>query len=379
VGDLAYCVCASGFHPRGLVCVPNDPLNPCRDVDCSGHGACRAEGGVPVCDCFSGYQVDPVSRLACLPVEPADTGGDARDDGGGAACGDGRVDPGEGCDDGTRVETDDCRNDCTVARCGDGVVWAGHEACDDGNTIETDDCRNDCTVARCGDGVVWAEHEECDDGNTDDNDACLTSCRAASCGDGFVWSGYEDCDGDLPLGCWTSCSSYGTQQCVGCSWSSCEPPVEICNGADDDCNGATDEAGCSTGAYCFGAACWPLPRRINPAEPYCFDLGVPHLMPDPLTFTIVGRPGATATTWNRHTSCPGAVAQVGSTDALDASGTFVYNFETGAVTDCSFGTLGSWDSWAVVDGYESNHATTIYYISTCPGIDTCAGASSFCP
>ena len=36
----------------------------------------------------------------------------------------------------------------TVAACGDGVVQDGVEECDDGNDIDTDGCRNDCTVAQ---------------------------------------------------------------------------------------------------------------------------------------------------------------------------------------------------------------------------------------
>lgn len=37
-----------------------------------------------------------------------------------------------------------CRLDCTIPRCGDGVVDGG-EACDDGNTIAGDGCAADCT------------------------------------------------------------------------------------------------------------------------------------------------------------------------------------------------------------------------------------------
>jgi cysteine-rich repeat protein len=59
----------------------------------------------------------------------------------------------------------------------------------------------------CGDGVV-DPGEGCDDGNLDDHDGCLTTCDAASCGDGFVWNGNEDCDdGNVHYGdgCSPSC------------------------------------------------------------------------------------------------------------------------------------------------------------------------------
>ena len=68
-------------------------------------------------------------------------------------------------------------------RCGDGII-DDDEACDDGNLNERDDCLNDCTEPRCGDGIV--NGEEADDGNDSDADACLTNCVEAACGDGIV-------------------------------------------------------------------------------------------------------------------------------------------------------------------------------------------------
>ena len=45
----------------------------------------------------------------------------------------------EQCDDRNQDDTDACRNDCTSARCGDGVTQTGVEQCDDANrTIPTD-------------------------------------------------------------------------------------------------------------------------------------------------------------------------------------------------------------------------------------------------
>ncbi|NCQ59738.1 MAG: hypothetical protein GW913_03595, partial [Myxococcales bacterium] len=50
-----------------------------------------------------------------------------------AVCGNGRVDPGEGCDAGGDRNNDErnnpCRTDCQPLRCGDGVVDSG-EDCD---------------------------------------------------------------------------------------------------------------------------------------------------------------------------------------------------------------------------------------------------------
>ena len=76
---------------------------------------------------------------------------------------------------------DACTNDCTQARCGDGIrridllpTDAGYEACDDRNTINDDECTNDCTVPVCGDGIVQ-DGEVCDDGNLDDTDECTVA------------------------------------------------------------------------------------------------------------------------------------------------------------------------------------------------------------
>ncbi|MBZ5715166.1 DUF4215 domain-containing protein [Nannocystis pusilla] len=93
-----------------------------------------------------------------------------------SACGDGDLGPGETCDDGNDIDTDECTNACEPATCGDGSVWAGEEDCDDGNEIDTDDCTNACEDARCGDGIVWDGEEECDDGNQVDTDGCSNEC-----------------------------------------------------------------------------------------------------------------------------------------------------------------------------------------------------------
>ncbi|NVB84945.1 MAG: hypothetical protein HOV81_41645 [Kofleriaceae bacterium] len=117
-------------------------------------------------------------------------------------CGDGVVDSGEQCDDGSANSNtlpDTCRTSCKTPTCGDGVVDNG-ETCDDGaDNSDTDPtaCNTDCTMTSmtCGDGVVDAG-EQCDDGaaNSDTNpDACRTNCKLAKCGDG-VMDGGEACD-----------------------------------------------------------------------------------------------------------------------------------------------------------------------------------------
>lgn len=62
-----------------------------------------------------------------------------------ANCGNGIVETGEECDDDNSVDTDACRNNCTLPYCGDGVVEIGEE-CDDANSVDTDACHNNCTL-----------------------------------------------------------------------------------------------------------------------------------------------------------------------------------------------------------------------------------------
>lgn len=72
-------------------------------------------------------------------------------------CGNGVIDSGELCDDGTNDgRYGGCNADCTpAARCGDGVLQP-NEACDDGaaNGDGPGMCRARCALPRCGDGVL---------------------------------------------------------------------------------------------------------------------------------------------------------------------------------------------------------------------------------
>ena len=98
-------------------------------------------------------------------------------------CGNGRLDPGEQCDEGldnSDVRADTCRSWCLDPWCGDGVQDTG-EQCDRGeNNSDTapDACREDCRYPHCGDGVQDTG-EQCDQGeDNDDNEpsGCRTDC-----------------------------------------------------------------------------------------------------------------------------------------------------------------------------------------------------------
>ncbi|AKT35940.1 DUF4215 domain-containing protein [Chondromyces crocatus] len=147
-------------------------------------------------------------------------------------CGDGRVDPGEQCDDRNTNSGDGCSATCQLenTRCGDGVVDPG-EACDDGNRDSGDGCSPTCQVeeetAVCGNGTL-EPGEQCDDGNTEPGDGCSASCRdEGTCGDGVLDPG-EQCDdgNDEPGdGCEPDCTKSAVTEVV------CEDLVPLPDGA----------------------------------------------------------------------------------------------------------------------------------------------------
>lgn len=162
------------------------------------------------------------------------------------ACDDDNTDAGDGCDAMCAVETGfDCSGEpsvCTTV-CGDGIV-AGAEACDDSNTDSNDGCDGMCAIETgytcmgepsacatvCGDGIV-AGSEACDDNNTKAGDGCDAICAAIEmgydcmgepsictpvCGDGVVIAP-EQCDdkgvasGD---GCSMTCETEVGWECM---------------------------------------------------------------------------------------------------------------------------------------------------------------------
>ena len=104
------------------------------------------------------------------------------------------------CDDGNLNQKDACLNDCTPARCGDGILHIGVEECDDGNFDNGDLCRNDCTRARCGDGVLQPHDEECDHGELNGRDGrCSEACvRTFDCSVGGLRVLGDDAEINVP-------------------------------------------------------------------------------------------------------------------------------------------------------------------------------------
>jgi cysteine-rich repeat protein len=170
-------------------------------------------------------------------------------------CGNGKLDPGEACDDGNVVDGDGCNATCTSNEtCGNGFKDLSEECdfaltpdtctttctsnicgntrtdpgedCDPGPGGMTAQCLATCRWSRCGDTVVNPlAGEGCDDGNLDNQDDCTNSCKTNFCGDGnrqLRGSRIEGCDegeGNVASLVGLSCG-YG-QVCTFCLQGSC--------------------------------------------------------------------------------------------------------------------------------------------------------------
>jgi cysteine-rich repeat protein len=186
-------------------------------------------------------------------------------------CGNGKLDPGEECDDGNQYSSDGCSRSCridTVVQCVPQipVVICGNlrrelgEGCDDGNGKNGDGCTETCQVEpgyrcptpgkacepildltpRCGNGIIDVG-EACDDGiNDGSSNSCPPGCAqlAAYCGDG-IKNGAEQCDtgaANEPLGspaygsCLVNCQfgPYCGDGIVQSPYEECD--MGLCNG-----------------------------------------------------------------------------------------------------------------------------------------------------
>jgi cysteine-rich repeat protein len=122
--------------------------------------------------------------------------------------------------------------------CGNGLVEPG-EACDDGNAIDTDDCRNDCTPGLCCTLDALADAgPRCDDG-----DPCTTDILDPVAGCRYESSGAPGCcqsDAD--------CDSGQCRVCVGCfiyHWDCCAQGSS-CVPSNPECAAKT----CIDAAHC---------------------------------------------------------------------------------------------------------------------------------
>ncbi|MFK7926584.1 MAG: hypothetical protein AB8H79_00230 [Myxococcota bacterium] len=124
------------------------------------------------------------------------------------------------------------------------------------------DCPADVCEGSCTD--IDEDPFNCGDcGNTCVIDHALPVCVNGGCELGACEVGWGDCDGDPLNGCEekalciaggaceTTCGSLGSLDCANACAPVCDPPVETCNGVDDDCDGDCDEEleGCRAAVY----------------------------------------------------------------------------------------------------------------------------------
>ncbi|MDI7266756.1 MAG: MopE-related protein [Myxococcota bacterium] len=273
------------FCLAGPGCLPRPPDRCSEDADCVVGPACVGEWrcvfefgcqfvGILDCDDRDGCTVDRCDdAVGCVNL-PRDIDGDTHVD---AACG------GDDCDDGDRSRRPSAEERCNGVD-DDCDTLVDETCCEEGAACDTTcrtagsrTCNPDGTQGPCAPPVESCNGVDDDcDGTTDEvfdcargsTTACNTDCDTAgtsTCDPACAWGPCtppveacngvdDDCDGErdedfaCALGtsfpCTTSCRSVGSRACLpGCTLDAiCVPPPEICNGVDDDCNGACDEA-----------------------------------------------------------------------------------------------------------------------------------------
>jgi cysteine-rich repeat protein len=226
-----------------------------------------------------------------------------------ASCGDGVLDPGEECDDGSdnAATRDHCRLGCLLPGCGDGVLdsgevcdppeglsgdepnacrpncrpaWCGDRVHDSANQEECDaggdsaECDRDCTLAKCGDGYRnAAAGESCDPPNSDTGGSCRADCT--KCGDGVLQAAHgETCDDGAATGgdgCSAACAVESGWTCAGapsvCATVCGDGLVRGAEGCDD--GGTADGDGCS--AACAVETGWACAGEASTCLPVCGD------------------------------------------------------------------------------------------------------------
>jgi fibro-slime domain-containing protein len=243
----------------------------------------------------------------------------------GSCCGNGRLDPGEECDDGNTNSGEGCSSTCRLETdwaclivgqpcsstvvCGDGRI-SGNEVCDDRNTTDGDGCSADCSQVEvgwvcnaaglrcqpdCGDGLLTGS-EECDDGNLTAGDGCSaackvepgwacsttgTDCHKTVCGDG-TREGNESCDdGNLIPGdgCSPDCKSepvcVGTTGCT----SPCGDGLKL---PDEECDDGNTRSGDGCSSDCKLEPNWSCTQTVDGADA---DLTVPIIYRDMIPST----------------------------------------------------------------------------------------------
>ncbi|MBI4437936.1 Ig-like domain-containing protein [Candidatus Uhrbacteria bacterium] len=240
-------ICGDGTQGVSEACEIGDTkASPC--TDSSGEAGWISSACVSDC---SDYQTQTQAETAgaeCVPYE----------------CGNGVVDSGETCDDGSLNGTYGyCGDDCTGYDfyCGDGYL-AGTEQCDCGITG-----LYDYTDATADDTGSYAYLSTCDVSNGQYSSAIGVSCAynctqpGLACGDGVV-NGAEACDGDYEEWEGALCSD-GVTECTSdsdCDAGACgdggavSGTGDVCTDWEDAGETCTQNSQCDSGS-CDGGVC----------------------------------------------------------------------------------------------------------------------------
>lgn len=180
-------LCGFDFEDAGTVVGDTQPGN-CQ------HDVCNSSGGIISAADNTDLPVDAIdcNQDLCVggaishPPAPIDTG---CNDNSGAFC-DGAGNCVE-CNTNAQCLSGVCNPDhtCAQAACGNGILQPG-EGCDDNNNVSGDGCSASCVDEFCGDGVDNdGALEECDDGDLDDSDGCTSDCKIGVLCDAASFSG----------------------------------------------------------------------------------------------------------------------------------------------------------------------------------------------
>ncbi|MEM8609207.1 MAG: hypothetical protein AAGF92_19045 [Myxococcota bacterium] len=243
-------VCDDGINDGGAdECLPGcGSIQTCGDGTQNGTEFCE-QGDAVACTSlgggFLGGTASCDATCAAWDISTCTTSSD---------CGNGQIDPGEACDDGTN---DGGEGECLacggIQVCGDGNA-EGTEACDEGasNGSGPGVCVDDCSgVQLCGDGVQNGT-EACDDGaNVGGDNGCLPGCVGLQvCGDGSV-NGTETCDDGVNDGgegeCWACVSLQTCGDNVAEGTESCDDGVQNGTGNNLCLSDCSDTQVCGDG------------------------------------------------------------------------------------------------------------------------------------
>ncbi|MBI4703618.1 MAG: DUF4215 domain-containing protein [Deltaproteobacteria bacterium] len=212
-------------------------------------------------------RVSVLLLVLLLGAAAAACGGES---GGSPVCGNGKLDPGEQCDDGNAASGDGCSESCRAevkpGVCGNGKLEPG-EQCDDGNTEGGDGCSASCQAepGACGNGKTEPP-EECDDGNTEDGDGCSAGCQIEPgvCGNGKLEAPEQCDDGNTENG--DGCSASCQLEPHECGNGKAEPTEECDDGNDEPWDGCESDCTLSPDAVdCAILA--PLPEGVCKVTP----------------------------------------------------------------------------------------------------------------